>query len=287
MKYAIIMDSSNNFMNDNTICMDNLFPLYLRIEGQNQSYRDGLDIHAQQLYQLMEHGHDFKTSLPSLYDIEETVDKIISLGYDSILLIVISRGLSSTCDTIESICINKGISCKVVDTKSSAEIALTCVKKAQSLLAQGVDIEQVIKELNLIINNSGTFIIPSNLKQLVKSGRISNIAASLAHLLKIVPILHLSNETDGKIEVFEKVRTEKKAWNVVINFLREKGMSFNDRICLAHTLCLEKANQLKSLIEQELGIMNIYFCDLVPVVGVHTGLGCVALQWIKEGLECE
>lgn len=268
-------------MNDSTICMDNLFPLYLRIEGENKSYRDGLDINSQQLYQLMEQGCDFKTSLPAVYDIEETVDKIISLGYDAVLVIVISRGLSSTCDTIESICVNKGISCQIFDTKSSAEIALTCVKRAQSLLAKGIDIEQVLNELSVIANNSGTFIVPSNLNQLVKSGRISGFAASIANLLKIVPILYLSNETDGKIEVFDKVRTEKKAWSVIINFLREKGMSVNDRICLAHTLCFEKASQLKLLIEKELGVVNIYFCDLVPVVGVHTGLGCIALQWIK------
>lgn len=281
MKWAIIMDSSNNFQNETTMNMENLFPLYLRIEGKDTSYRDGLDIKSVELYKLMEQGQDFKTSLPAIFEIEETVDKIIEQGYDTVFIIVITKGLSSTCDTIETICRNKGIKSVVIDCMTSAEIALTCVKKAQLLLNQNASISEVENELKKIIDNSGTFIVPANLVQMVKSGRISSFAASLANLLKIVPILYLDRSTGGKIEVFQKVRTEKKAWNIIIEYLKEKGMQAHDRICLTHTLCIDKALELKALIEKEVGVTNIYFCDLVPVVGVHTGLGCVALQWIK------
>ena len=51
-------------------------------------------------------------------------------------------------------------------------------------------------------------IIPSDLNYLKRGGRITPAAAALANLLKIVPVLSLK---EGVIDVFDKVRTWKKA----------------------------------------------------------------------------
>ncbi len=61
-----------------------------------------------------------------------------------------------------------------------------------------------------------------DLNHLVKGGRLSNGAAILGNLLSIRPILYFNDH--GVIEVFEKIRTEKKATKRMLELVQE-GMA--------------------------------------------------------------
>ena len=67
------------------------------------------------------------------------------------------------------------------------------------------------------IDGTSAYIMVDDLNHLVKGGRLSNGAAILGNLLSIKPILHFNDE--GVIEVFEKVRTEKKAMKRLVEIV--------------------------------------------------------------------
>lgn len=69
--------------------------------------------------------------------------------------------------------------------------------------------ENILKKLEKQVENTTAYILVDDLNHLVKGGRLSNGSAILGNILSIKPILHFNAE--GKIVVFEKVRTEKKA----------------------------------------------------------------------------
>ena len=77
-----------------------------------------------------------------------------------------------------------------------------------------------------------------DLNHLVKGGRLSNGSALIGNLLSIKPILYFN---DGTIEVFEKVRTEKKAIKRLVEVLTEKTANGQYEVFIIHTRAEEKA----------------------------------------------
>ena len=71
------------------------------------------------------------------------------------------------------------------------------------------------------IENSSGYLIPNDLDHLAKGGRLTPMAAKLGGLLKIKPILEVSKNTEGKVGVYEKVRTQNKAIKKAVEKIAE------------------------------------------------------------------
>ena len=82
---------------------------------------------------------------------------------------------------------------------------------AQKLVEQKIHPEEIISRLKESVEHSRGFLIPEDLDHLAKGGRLTPMAAKLAGMLKIKPILEVSKNTEGKVDVFDKVRTMSKA----------------------------------------------------------------------------
>src|SRR5690554_1284359 len=117
MKLAILTDSGSNLSMDFIKKHENLFvvPLLIMIDGE--SYRDQVEITAQEIYEQLDE-RNITTSLPSLADLKETIEKIKKEGYTDLLVINISSGLSGTFNSfrieLESV---KGLNITQYDTK--------------------------------------------------------------------------------------------------------------------------------------------------------------------------
>jgi len=115
--------------------------------------------------------------------------------------------------------------------------------------------------------NNITYIIPKSLTQLVRGGRISKAAASLAKLFKITPILKF----DGSIDKEDKTRTFNKALSIALQKIiaNNKGKKFV--VDVAYTKCDE------SMLDEVLAMVTAAGCKvgiirkLSNVIAVHTG----------------
>ena len=77
-----------------------------------------------------------------------------------------------------------------------------------------------------------------DLNHLVKGGRLSNGSALIGNLLSIKPILYFNDE--GVIEVYEKVRTEKKAIKRLVDVLSDVTKNGEYEVFIIHSRAEEK-----------------------------------------------
>lgn len=115
-----------------------------------------------------------------------------------------------------------------------------------------------------------------------RGGRLTPMAAALGGLLKIKPVLHIDKSTNGKVDVLDKVRTMKRAQDRVIKHLKELNVNSNYTFIVAHVDALEAAKEYAQKIESQIEGAKVKVINLVSAVGIHTGLGCLALQVFNE-----
>ncbi len=149
-----------------------------------------------------------KTSQPSLMELEEILAKLTEKGYTHTWLILVIRyfrfyqNIQYLADEFE------GLTVAFPDTKITSAPLGMMVENVLKWADAGLSFEEITGKLDQEIGKTTAFIMVDDLNHLVKGGRLSNGAALLGNLLSIKPILYFTGE--GKIEVYEKVRTERK-----------------------------------------------------------------------------
>lgn len=281
MKVAVITDSGSNIYHQD-VHMDGLYAVPLQIIDGEQVYLEGVNITIDATYQLIVDGKLLKTSLPPIGQIEELFDQLKEAGYDLVFGVMISSGLSSTLSAVQTAAARIEMPFDYVDCFSTASNQLHLAMSACQLFDKQTPLDEVKRLLEAAVEDSVTFVVPEDLNHLARGGRITPLAAKLGGFLNIIPILKVAKDTGGKNDAFEKVRTMKKAYEVIINYFKEHKVDENCLICIAHVRNLEKGQQLFDLMREAFPDTEMFLTDLISTVGVHTGLNTVALQYIRK-----
>jgi len=279
MKLAVITDSSA-FLPDSLRGNDHLFVLDIPVVIAGETYVEGKNLTASEFYEKMAAADDLpKTSQPSVAELEETLTRLASEDYTHVLGLFLSSGISGFYQNIQYLK-DEFADLKIAfpDSKiTSAPLGLM-VENALTWAAEGQDFEEILLKIQRQIDGTSAFIMVDDLNHLVKGGRLSNGAAILGNLLSIKPILYFNDA--GVIEVFEKIRTEKKAIKRLIEVVEEKTASASYQVMVIHGNAEEKAESLRQQLI-EAGIADdISLATFGSVIGTHLGEGSVALAYI-------
>ncbi|MCY7221130.1 DegV family protein [Streptococcus cristatus] len=279
MKLAVITDSSA-FLPDSLRGNDHLFVLDIPVVIAGETYVEGKNLTASEFYEKMAAADELpKTSQPSVAELEETLTRLASEDYTHVLGLFLSSGISGFYQNIQYLKDEfPDLKIAFPDSKiTSAPLGLM-VENALTWAAEGQDFEEILIKIQRQIDGTSAFIMVDDLNHLVKGGRLSNGAAILGNLLSIKPILYFNNA--GVIEVFEKIRTEKKAIKRLIEVVEEKTASASYQIIVIHGNAEEKAESLRQQLI-EAGIADdISLATFGSVIGTHLGEGSVALAYI-------
>ncbi len=281
-KIAILTDSGSGYPLEEAKA-NNVYVLPLQVIVDNVAYEDGVTLTTSQLNNHLKNKKVPKTSTPTFATILAMFDQIIEDGYDQIIALPLSRSLSSTADYFKQAAQEKEIDLVVVEIYTTMFLQKHLTDLAQRYVTQGFSTNQIVEKLNEKIDQAHCLIMPSDLNHLKAGGRLTPAAASLAALLKIRPILALSKATDGKIDVVDKVRTDKKALNSAIKLLKKQFDKKDVVVYIGHSDAYEKAEVTKQLlVEAGFSIEDIIIQDIVAVIASHTGLDCVGIQIIEK-----
>ncbi len=283
MKVAFLTDTGTG-VSVETWKQRGVYCVPLQIEYDGSSYEEMETITYNQFIQNLHLEKDMKTSLPSLGRIEDCFDDMIQNGFDTVFAVPICRGLSSTLDTMAMIARQKEMDFIGIDCFVTAVVQEKMILKAKALYEQGVDLKEIESRVQKMADGCETILLCDDLQHMSRGGRLTPMAATLGGLLKIKPILKIDQSTSGKVDVMDKVRTMKKAQDKVIEMLKQKGVDASFTFVVAHVDALDGAKEYAQKIRAAFEGAEVSIIPLVSVVGIHTGLGCLALQVFQENV---
>lgn len=251
------------------------------IQFGDESFRDVYDIKNEVLFpRIDKEGKLPTTAAPSPGQFMEAFKAAFSAGADSILCMNISSEMSATYASARQAAeLLPDHRIEVMDTRSLAIGQGYMVIAAVEAVAKGGSIEDAIAAAVDIRDRTYLFGALASLKYIAMSGRVSSLAAGMAGLLDIKPILSLQN---GKLELLEKIRTQKKSWNRAIELTIEKsGQRKIEKMAILNVNCPDAAKQFEEQARTALSCPDeILHADVNPGLSCHTGAGMVAVVFV-------
>lgn len=282
-KIAVVTDTGSN-MSFQEAAEKGIHVLPLQITFEDKSYQDIEEISTQEIYQRLKNKEMPKTSMPVYARIEECFLQLKNQGYDTILGVPLTTGLSTTASTMAAIAQELELRFVLLDCYSTCQIQKYVCLKAKELVDAKKSAEEIVQILQPKIQQANSVILVKDLDHLKRGGRLTPVAARMASLLKIFPILQINQSTQGKIDVFSKVRTETKAYHFAMEQVIAQMKDLKTtKVFLIDTEYPSGLQQMeKALIQAGMPKENITYDAISSVIAVHTGMGCTCIQFIEE-----
>jgi DegV family protein with EDD domain len=248
-------------------------------------YEDGINIDNAFLFErINKEGKLPSTSAPAPGKFAEVFKESFDEDdSDSLICFCISSAMSATAEAAniaaKELLPDKKIT--VVDTRTLSMGQAFMAMAAADAVRDGADVAGAIKSAEELRSRTSLYGALATLKYLAMSGRVSQVAAGMAGMLNIKPILSVQN---GKLELLEKVRTRKKAWVRMIELVQSDLKDTSaEKMAVLHVNAPEAAESFKELLKKEVACPNeILDAELLPGLSVHTGDGLVGVSFVTN-----
>lgn len=260
-------------------------PMPINIDGK--VYFEGLNLSQEYFYQRLTAGAEMFTSQPSPADTLELWNRFLK-GYDQLVYIPMSAGLSSTYATARMMAEDYQGKVQVVDNRRISVTQRQSVMDALALADQGQDAAQIRRTLEEQASDASIFLMVDTLKYLRRGGRVSGIEAFAGTMLNIKPVLTIAGE---KLESVGKARGAKAARLLMLDKLKEdlegRLKPLHDSGQLAVKIaCSQVPDQLREEWKAQVqGYFHLDYdvedADLTLSVACHTGPGVLGVGAVR------
>lgn len=196
---------------------DGIFVLPMPFIVNGKEYLDCVNLSHNEFYRFLAEGADVTTSQPAAGDVISLWDRIFSEGYEEIVHIPMSSGLSGACANAAIYATDYNDSIKVVDNKRISVTQRQSVYDAKYLAENGRSAAEIKEILEKCRSDSSIYITVDTLEYLKKGGRVTPAGAALAKILNLKPILSIQGE---KLDAFSKCRGIKQAKSIMIKAIK-------------------------------------------------------------------
>lgn len=254
-----------------------MYVVPLMIIYKDAEYHDGVDIQPEEVFARFAEEVP-TTSLPSPSTVGDVFKQIKSDGYDKVIAVLISSGLSGTYDMVSGFGPDpEGLEVHYVDTKNIGIGAGFSAIRAGELIEQGLSFSEVCRGVKDAALNTRLFFCVSTLEYLIKGGRIGLVAGILGTMLDLKPVI--SCNEDGIYYTVAKARGRKKSLRLAL----DKAIAFADgakeyNITVMHGAAKDEADELLASMKEHLPDYRISIeGQITPALVVHTGPGLIGI----------
>ena len=198
-------------------------PIYvvpLKIRCEDGEYSDGVDITAEGVYERLHRGELPRTSLPEAGVVSDTLDQIRADGYERVIAVMLSSGLSGTYNMVRLQAGQRDdLEIAVFDSRSgSLGIGIMVLQLWEEIVA-GASWETLVRErAPHLVANTFPFFSVDTLEYLRRGGRIGRIDRPGGHHAVHQAHHHLLGRR--QLQSIAKVRGRRQVQDKILELLR-------------------------------------------------------------------
>lgn len=254
-----------------------IVPAYVNV-GEH-SWIDGVTLRRDDFYSgLPVFKSHPSTAAAAPGEFQTVFDRLADEGATEVLAVLISADLSAFFNAARLGADASKANVTLVDSRNTTMGLGLLVLRAAEAIAAGKSVSETVTMLNGLIPRTFVYAAADTLEFLRKSGRVGFATAGIGSLLRIKPILVV---TEGAATSFDRVRTSKKVIPKLSDLLNAKGEL--EDLAIIHAAAPERAAALKSAIQQRFPPSSQQIVAMIgPTIGAHCGPSTIGVAFITK-----
>ena len=279
MRIKVLSDSTCD-LSAELLEAHNITCIPLFVMKGNEEFRDGVTIQPADIFAHVAAGGDLcSTAALSMAIYGEKFAKYAK-EYDGIIHINIGSGFSSS---YQNACLaaEEFDNVRVIDSMNLSTGQGLVVLKACELAESGMDLDEIVKELNAFTKRVEASFVLDQLAYMVKGGRCSSAAALGANLLNLKPCIEVR---DGKMVVVKKYRGN--LTKCLVSYTKDRLLDRDDldygTVFVTNTPVADEARNAVLEIVNAQPFRNVYKTDAGCTVSCHCGPGTLGVLFVRK-----
>jgi len=286
MKTAVVTDTAS-YLTPEQIKKYNITVLPITVILGDKQYKETEELTDDKFYDYLANEPELPTTAQvSMGQIQEAYDRLVAEGYDTIISVHLSLGITSFMDNLRMF-VKEYDKAKVYpfDSMAASAAEADLVMLAGDLAQKNVDPEEIVKQLSDLRDSTNIYFAVNDLKHLSRTGRLSNRSAIIGSLLDVKPLLTFK---DGKIYAIGKERTMRRAYRTIQTEIQKYTDAHPDwklHITVVDSNNRELLDKWVTDFQDNFPAARVSQSHLGPAISVHTGEKTMGVVWDKDFLD--
>jgi len=283
MKTAVVTDTAS-YLTPEQIKKYNITVLPITVILGDKQYKETEELTDDKFYDYLANEPELPTTAQvSMGQIQEAYDRLVAEGYDTIISVHLSLGITSFMDNLRMF-VKEYDKAKVYpfDSMAASAAEADLVMMAGDLAQKNVDPEEIVKQLSDLRDSTNIYFAVNDLKHLSRTGRLSNRSAIIGSLLDVKPLLTFK---DGKIYAIGKERTMRRAYRTIQTEIQKYTDAHPDwklHITVVDSNNRELLDKWVTDFQDNFPAARVSQSHLGPAISVHTGEKTMGVVWDKD-----
>ncbi|MGL5087260.1 MAG: DAK2 domain-containing protein [Clostridium sp.] len=261
-----------------------IYQLPLNLNIGKSTYLDRVTINSEELYSLLDKTKEIPSSSQPTIKSVESVYSYLSSYYDSIIVVSVSKEMSGTCNVFRKAAegFNKeNEKITVINSKANSAAQGLVVLKAAEEIAKGLGHKEIVDEVIKTVEKTKIFVSVSDLRGMVRSGRVSNVVGVIGKLVNLKPIVSINE--DGKGILIGKAFSIKKNTDEIYKLVKSiKEKDGIEKYTIVHGKGEKRLDSFEKELTKIIGKKPEFIEEVSSIVAMSAGENTLAIGLIKN-----